>query len=444
MLLLAGSIYAVVALPYEQIGKDYDARRSTGVNLRPSTAAPVWVNFFRKTPYLSTLIMDESNNATISLTALENGWIQKTVTFRFDYPYKEIPSDVFIYLDAKYTEKLPFISMRWIMPDGQVINLKSKALGGEKNYDLQTNIPVVRLLREHPAWKTWFVTEGQYPTPAYKLLFAQAGSSQPLPQHGKYQLEITSLLFEKGSNVQSRLVLLGQVYGIAGTDYWRRDLIVPLFWGMPFALAVGFVGTLLTTLIAMLLPAIGVWFGGALDNFIQRLTEINMVLPGLAIAVLLNLLFNVSIWIVLGIIVILNAFGAPIKTFRSAFLQAKEAPYIEMARSYGASNFRIITRYLVPRILPVLIPHLITQIPTFIFLEATLGFFNIKSNYPSWGRIIYEGLSRGALYGSPFWVLEPIFLLLLTGLAFAMLGSALERILNPRIIETLPVHENKT
>jgi peptide/nickel transport system permease protein len=110
-----------------------------------------------------------------------------------------------------------------------------------------------------------------------------------------------------------------------------------------------------------------------------------------------------------------------------------------MARSYGASDFRIITRYLVPRILPVFIPQLVTQIPGFIFLEATLGFFNINSTYPSWGRIIYDGLARGALYGSPFWVLEPIFLLLLTGLAFAMLGSALERILNPRVIETVDI-----
>ena len=168
-----------------------------------------------------------------------------------------------------------------------------------------------------------------------------------------------------------------------------------------------------------------------------------MVLPGLAIAVLANALFGTHIWILLGVVVLLNAFGGPIKTFRSAFLQAKEAPYIEVARSYGASNFRIISQYLIPRILPVFIPHLVTQIPTFIFLEATLGFFNIRSNYPTWGRIIYEGLSRGALYGSPFWVLQPIFLLLLTGLAFAMLGAALERILNPRLIDSMPLPQQK-
>ncbi|HXQ38158.1 MAG TPA: ABC transporter permease subunit, partial [Anaerolineales bacterium] len=118
-------------------------------------------------------------------------------------------------------------------------------------------------------------------------------------------------------------------------------------------------------------------------------------------------------------------------------------PYIEMARSYGASDIRIITRYLVPRILPVFIPQLVTQVPSFIFLEATLGFFNINSHYPSWGRIIYDGLAHGAIYGSPFWVLEPMFLLLLTGLAFAMLGSALERILNPRIISDVSATSEK-
>ncbi|MGZ9234899.1 MAG: ABC transporter permease subunit, partial [Anaerolineales bacterium] len=444
ILLIAGSIYALIALPYEEIGMDYSRDRVSGRNLMPRTAAPAWVNLFSATPHLSRLIMDENNrDAIVSTETLENGWLQKTVTYEFDYYYREIPSDVFLYLNSTYAEKIPFISFEWIMPNGQTINLKSKAMGGEDSYDMDAGVEVRRLLLENPNWRNWFVTEGQYPTPAYQLLFAQPGSKEPVPQHGTYQLKITSLLFEEESEVQSQLVILGQVYGLAGTDYWRRDLIVPLLWGMPLSLMVGFVGTFITTLIAMLLPAIGVWFGGWLDTAIQRLTEVNMVLPGLAIASIVYALHGVHIWIILAVVVVLSALGAPIKSFRSAFLQAKEAPYIEMARSYGASDFRIIIRYLVPRVLPVLIPYLVMQIPTFIFLEATLGFFKIRSVYPSWGRIIYEGLSQGALYGSPFWVLEPIFLLLLTGLAFAMLGLALERILNPRVISDVPTASSK-
>jgi peptide/nickel transport system permease protein len=444
-LMLIGSIYAVTALPYEQFGRAYDENRVTGQNLVPRTATPKWLNLFSAKPRLSTLIMDE-NSSQVSTTAqtLENGWVEKTTTFKFDYRYREIPSDVFLYLDSKYDQKLPFVSLMWITPDGRTIKLKSKSVRGNMNYDFTSGLSVGQLLHQNPEWKNWFLVDAQYPTPSYQLLFAKPASDEPSPVEGTYQLEVKSLLFEPDANLHPQLVLLGQVYGVAGTDYWRRDLVIPLLWGMPFTLIIGFVGTLVTLLIAMLLPAIGVWFGGWLDNFIQRLTEVNMVMPGLAIAVLAHALYGVHIWIVLGIVVLLNAFGSPIKTFRSSLLQAKEAPYIEMARSYGASDFRIIFHYLVPRILPVLIPQLVTLVPSFIFLEATLGLFNIKSNYPSWGRIIYEGLTRGALYGSPFWVLEPIFLLLLTGFAFALLGSALERILNPRIIADIPLTSGKS
>jgi peptide/nickel transport system permease protein len=442
--LLAGSVFAVIAFPYEQVGKDYEQKRLQGRALVPRTAAPAWTNLFNHPAKLSTLIMDQtSKEADVSFLVTENGWIEKTITFTFEYPYRDIPSEIFLYFDPVYSEKLPYVTLEWKTPDGRSLELKRTIAQPSSSYDFESSFNILPMLSQHPEWKDWFVTTGQYTTPAFELLFAEPGSSLPVPQHGTYQLTVKSLLFEPESDLKAQLVLLGQVYGLAGTDYARRNLIVPLFWGMPFALLIGLLGTLITTLVAMLLPAIGVWYGGWMDYWIQRLTEINMVLPGLTIAVLANVLFNMNIWVILGIVVVINAFGSPIKIIRSALLQAKEAPYIESARAYGASNPRIISHYLLPRILPVLIPQLVTQVPSFIFWEATLGFFNIQSTYPSWGRIIYDGLAHGALYGSPFWVLEPIFLLLLTSLAFAMLGSALERILNPRILDIVPTQEKK-
>lgn len=442
IMLLAGSIYAVTALPYAEVGKDYEQKRLLGRSYIPQTAMPELVNFFSNPPWLSTLVMTQNDKQTnVSTRSLENGWTEKAITFTFDYPYKESPSEIFLYFDPKYVKKLPFVTLEWKYPDGRTLELKPTTVKRSFSYDFESGIGSFQLLKQYPEWSSWFENTIQYTKPAFTLLFAQPGSNQPAPQRGTYQLTIKSLLFEADSDLQAQFVLLGQVYGMVGTDYARRDLLVPLFWGMPFALLIGLVGTLLTTLIAMLLPAIGVWYGGWVDSLVQRLSEINMILPGLAIAVLVNVLFNFNIWIILGIVVVINAFGSPLKILRSALLQAKEAPYIESARSYGASNLRIITRYLLPRIMPVLIPQLVTQVPSFIFWEATLGFFNIISIYPTWGRIIYDGLARGALYGSPFWVLEPIFLLLLTSLAFALLGRALERILNPRIIDNIPLQE---
>jgi peptide/nickel transport system permease protein len=380
----------------------------------------------------------QSKEASVSIQVLDNGWIEKTTTFTFDYPYKERPSDIFLYIDPIYKEKLPYLTLDWIYPDGRTLELKRTIAEPSSSYDFESSVLPNTLIKKNPEWSNWFFINQQYSQPVFSMLFAEPNSPNPSPQHGTYQLSVKSLAFEEGSDVNLQFVLLGQVYGWAGTDFARRDLLIPLFWGMPFALLIGLLGTIVTTLVAMLLPAFGVWYGGWVDNLIQRMAEVNMVLPGLTIAVLANVLFNMNIWIILGIVVIINSFGSPLKIIRSALLQAKEAPYIESARAYGASNTRIIMHYLLPRIMPVLIPQLVTQVPSFIFWEATLGFFNIKSNYPTWGRIIYDGLARGALYGSPFWVLEPIFLLLLTSLAFAMLGSALERILNPRTLDNVP------
>jgi len=439
IILLLGSVYAVIALPYEQVGKDYEQKRSLGRSYIPRTAMPEWTNLFSDPPRLSTLIMNpQSKEASVSIQVLDNGWIEKTTTFTFDYPYKERPSDIFLYIDPIYKEKLPYLTLDWIYPDGRTLELKRTIAEPSSSYDFESSVLPNTLIKKNPEWSNWFFINQQYSQPVFSMLFAEPNSPNPSPQHGTYQLSVKSLAFEEGSDVNLQFVLLGQVYGWAGTDFARRDLLIPLFWGMPFALLIGLLGTIVTTLVAMLLPAFGVWYGGWVDNLIQRMAEVNMVLPGLTIAVLANVLFNMNIWIILGIVVIINSFGSPLKIIRSALLQAKEAPYIESARAYGASNTRIIMHYLLPRIMPVLIPQLVTQVPSFIFWEATLGFFNIKSNYPTWGRIIYDGLARGALYGSPFWVLEPIFLLLLTSLAFAMLGSALERILNPRTLDNVP------
>ena len=162
-----------------------------------------------------------------------------------------------------------------------------------------------------------------------------------------------------------------------------------------------------------------------------------MIMPVLAIGIMIFALYGVNLYMILGAVVLLSIFSTPTKTFRAAFLQVKEAPYIEAARSYGASNSRIVFHYLIPRILPTIIPQMVVLIPSFVFLEATLAIFNVfDPRYPTWGKVIYEALSSGAWWGgSRFWVLEPISLLLLAGIGFALVGFALERILNPRLLE---------
>jgi peptide/nickel transport system permease protein len=145
--------------------------------------------------------------------------------------------------------------------------------------------------------------------------------------------------------------------------------------------------------------------------------------------------YSRSIWTILGVTILLSIFGGSIKTYRAIFMQVKELPYIEAARASGASGARIIFIYLVPRIIPMLIPQLVVLIPGFVFLEASLAVLGLGDPVlPTWGKIIDDASRNGALYnGFYYWVLEPAVLLMITGLAFAMLGFALDRVFNPRL-----------
>ena len=92
---------------------------------------------------------------------------------------------------------------------------------------------------------------------------------------------------------------------------------------------------------------------------------------------------------------------------------------------------------MIPRILPVLIPNFVVTIPAYVFLEATLAVLGLGDPIlPTWGKILADARNNGALYnGHYYWMIQPAVLLMLTGLGFAMVGFALDRIFNPRLRE---------
>ncbi|MGD2027780.1 MAG: ABC transporter permease subunit, partial [Anaerolineales bacterium] len=136
-----------------------------------------------------------------------------------------------------------------------------------------------------------------------------------------------------------------------------------------------------------------------------------------------------------GATIILNIFGTAIKTYRAIFLQIRESTYIEAAKAYGASDMRIVFRYLIPRIIPLLIPGLVLGVPAFVFLEASLAVLGLGDPVlPTWGKVINDAWVHAALYHDQYyWIVEPAILLMITGFSFALLGYSLDRIFNPRL-----------
>jgi peptide/nickel transport system permease protein len=374
--------------------------------------------------------VEETGEKTAASAAQEVTKIN--LEFTFDYPYEGFPLDLAVDFTSQFTEKRPFVSMLWITPDGRELNLGSFSVNPSQSYVLSLDIP--RALLDPKKNQQKFLTGGTGGYPAVVILFADPNLAEPVPMPGKYTLRINGMVFEEKADLNARMILYGKVYGLAGTDHMRRDLMVALLWGTVIALVFGFLGAIATTLISMMLAAVGAWFGGWVDNLIQRLADVNMIIPVLPVAIMVYYLYSKSIWVILSVVVLLNVFSSVIKNYRAAFLQMKEAPYIEAAQAYGSSNWRIIFHYLIPRILPLLIPQLIILIPTYVCFEATLAFLNVSEpNIPTWGKIIFDAVNKGAFQGNLYWILEPVGLMVLTGLSFAMVGFALDSIFNPRL-----------
>jgi len=266
-------------------------------------------------------------------------------------------------------------------------------------------------------------------------LFMDPESEELVALPGTYTLQVSASAFEPESDVDAEVVIYGQVHGLAGTDHRRRDITVALLWGTPIALAFGLLAAIGTSVTTLVIAAIGTWYGGWVDALIQRITEVNLILPVLPILIMVGTFYSKSLWVILGVIILLGIFGGGIKTYRAIFLQVKESPYIEAAQAYGATDARIIFSYLLPRIIPTLVPGLVTLVPAFVFLEAALSVLGLGDPVmPTWGKVISDARVNGALYqGNYYWILQPSALLMLTGLAFSLLGFALDRIFNPRL-----------
>jgi len=420
LVLIGISIYAMVAIPYDEAIRLWRGGEEEWYQ-NPRNVPPEWINYFTKNDLPRSFVLSSQDGSAEKVVAAGAQGSTMTITYTFDFPYDDFPQELILYFSAMYAEKQPYVTIVWLTPDGREISVAKFSIGRSHTYRFSQDASLRRKLGGK-----WSVQTA---------LFANPDEETPVPMKGTYTLKVIGITFEADSDLDAKLVMHGKVAGLAGTDHRRRDLMVPLLWGTPIALAFGLLAALGTTVTTMVIAAFGVWYGGWVDEIIQRITEVNMVLPFLPILMMIGAFYSRSIWLILGVTILLSIFGGTIKNYRAIFLQVKESPYIEAAQAYGAGNWRIVFRYLTPRIIPMLIPQLVVLVPGFVFLEASLAVLGLGDPVlPTWGKVINDALSNGALYqGLYYWMLEPAVLLMLTGLAFALVGYSLDRIFNPRL-----------
>ncbi len=423
ILLIIASVVILITIPYNEAIRLW--RGGEGVWYQnPKTAPPAWTNWFTENDRPVSLHLTVEDDNVEKVREEKDTTVDIFYTFTFDYNYDEIPKDLALYMKGIFVEKQPFADIYLVRPDGSEERLMSEAISGNQTFFFSQDTDLQRRVERNTGFSDTLTG-----------LLSVPETDPPQIMKGNYQILVEGIGFEPDSDINAEFVSYGKVHGVAGTDHLRRDLSIALLWGIPIALAFGLIASLGTTVLTMIIAAVGVWYGGWVDELIQRITEVNLVLPFLSILIMVGTFYSKSIWVILGVTVLLSIFGGAIKTYRANFMQIKESMYIEAAQAYGANDFRIIFMYLIPRIIPLLIPGLVSSIPSFVFLEASLAVLGLGDPVlPTWGKIINDAQQSGALYnGMYYWILQPAVLLMITGLAFAMLGFSLDRIFNPRL-----------
>jgi len=442
--LVSISIYAVMSMPYDVAVKTWNSIEHWEDS--PRLALPSWVNFFVSAKLPETIVLDSRQR----LGQIEKSTLyideMKNITFRasFEYSYEEFPSEIVLRLYVYNVVKSGVIFVYWAKPSGDVIELTRIAVDRSGSYLYYISLDRSLVERYVIRVESKLGRSPDYVMTPEIALFVKEDESMMSRStvkalKGRYIFLISAIFFEKNAEMDFKLNIYGKVHGMFGTDDRRRDIALAIIWGTPLALSFGLTASLLITFAQMLIAAVCAWFGGVLDMAVQRLTEITMIIPFLPMLIMIAIFYKLDIWTLLLIIIALYTFSGGLKWYRSLFLSLKEAPYIEAARAYGASNARIILRYMIPRIIPTVIPTLVSSVPSFVFLEAALAILGVGGGLkvaPSWGRVLDDAVSAGALYkGYYHWIVFPSIMLVLTSIAFTLLGFTLDKVLNPRLRE---------
>jgi len=228
-----------------------------------------------------------------------------------------------------------------------------------------------------------------------------------------------------------------QVVHLLGADRLGRDVLSRIIYGTRISMSIGLVGVAISFCLGTLLGGISGYYGGTIDNLIQRMIEFLRSVPtiplwmGLAAAVPMNwppLRIYFSITVILSVI----GWTGLARAVRGRFLALRTEDFVVCARLDGASELRVILRHMVPSFASHMIASITLAIPGMILSETSLSFLGLGLQPPvvSWGVLLQEAQNIRSVATAP-WLLLPAVGVILTVLALNFLGDGLRDAADP-------------
>jgi len=235
--------------------------------------------------------------------------------------------------------------------------------------------------------------------------------------------------FKDGLSLQGAPIAPGGNY-LFGTDLLGRDLLSRLIYGARTSLTVGIIANGVAVIVGTTVGIIAGYSKGRVGALMMRFTDLMMAFPALLLAITLAAIFSPSLLIVALVIAMVNW----VQIARVVYSQAvsiSEREFVTATRGLGATNSRVLTRHILPHLLPTVLVYATLGIATTVLLEATLSFLGIgvRPPTPSWGNIIFE--NQTYFITAPWLVFIPGTLIILLALSFNLLGDALRDELDP-------------
>jgi peptide/nickel transport system permease protein len=219
---------------------------------------------------------------------------------------------------------------------------------------------------------------------------------------------------------------------LLGTDKLGRDILSRLIYGTRQSLKIGMLSVAIASVLGTILGSIAGFYGGKTDNILMRILDIYQSIPGMLLSIALAASLGPGInnaIIAIGI----STIPAYARIIRASIMTVREKEFIEAAIAINASDFRIITKHVLPNAISPLIVEITMNIGNSILAAATLSFIGLGAQPPSpeWGAMLVEGRNYMRDYG--YLVIYPGICIMASVLSFNLLGDGLRDALDPRL-----------